>query len=642
MPDNYLEDLPTTEQLSQRLQFAFDYWRPRNDFIKDIRNTIEGNNPIVAPTTTQYKIRTMHTYLLAATINEKAARFVHQPRIQVIPEGIDPDARKTSSEMEKAIEIALFEMERLGDGDVWSRVVLDAILLDQGVERVERAQSAFWPELPKFEEDSDRVKYKKEQGLPIRSLYVPLENFYPIYEGPNEVESFELETRSLRSVMRNPLFNSGILAQWAADNKNPKTQVTIINYCNHQTFAYYALAPGGNVGSDVWPKMTPDTMAGTPVLLHSYKHNLGETLYNTVAGRFGGWKTEHNRVEGINKGMMELNQRADEILSQALTNVRARYWPSLVFKVDPEKRSPDGGAPKPLSVREGENITMFLGETLEPIFQTEHDEAVPWLFEKIQEQIGRLGGSPILFGGRQPGVETGYHQALQITQSEHLDDKIEQHLSFGAVKRATKILKHIKEMGEEVFVHYVEQVDGKKTGNYLSIKPNELSPLPRMDAQVRRPRPVDFAASLRTAREASDDRGGKGPLLDDDTIRSTILNQSAPDEIEQKILIEKQKQNILESGLLDEIIKEKLNLKLVQKDRPQADLQTALASDPALMSALQQLNLNGAPAAGGVSGATGGAVGGVPLPTGMPTGQSQPEANTGQEVAVAGGTSPQV
>ena len=376
--------------------------------------------------------------------------------------------------------------------------------------------------------------------------------------------------------------------------------------------------PGKSVEPD---KLT----AGEPVRLHSYEHNLGQVPYNVVAGRFGGWKTADNRIEGINKGIMELNQVADEIGSQMVTYVRATHWPTNVFKVNPEMRGygPGNSTPQAPTVQEGQNITMFTGEELSPLFNSTDDPQVMWLMDQVKEQIARLGGSPVLFGQRQPGVETGYHANLQITQSEHLDEKIEQHLAQGAIGRANLFFKHVKAMKQKVWCHTVE-VDAKGTKNsvYVSIDPEDLSPLPRLDASVRRPRPVDFAASLRSAREASDDRGGKGPLLSDDTIRSDILGRSAPDEEEYRIMVEQSKIRLQQTGLLDQLIAQRLNLKMAQKSAPETVDPTAV--DPAIQQAMMQVAPGEAVAGGGVN-----------LPTGMPTGQSQPEANSGYEAAGA-------
>ena len=655
MTSDYLTGLPEPDEIRNSLQFAYDYWQNRNKFITDARQYLSGLNAIQAPKDTPYKIRTMHTYMLASVINEKAARFMQMPTIQAIPVDESDEARRKSSELELAINSAMFEMERRSDGDVWSRAVLDAIFLDEGVERVERAPAAFWPEtITKVDteptlvfEDELRDAIKKEYGIPLRTVYVPLENFFPIYEGPNLVESFEVELRSLRSVLRNPLFDKASMALQGysantATTEGLRTEVSIVHYVNSKYHAYYAMLPVGTANMDGaynWPNLTGIglTALGNPVLLHAYEHNLGQSMYNCIAGRFGGWKSSTNRIEGVGKGLLELNQAADEIASQVFTNVRAKYWPSLLQKVDPDQRGyqPGGSEPKALVVPEGQNLVIFKDEEIEPLFKPVDDPIVPWIWDKIVEQISRLGGSPVVFGGRQPGVETGYHQSLQITQSEHLDEKIEQHLSFGAINRATIMLKHIKAMDlGKVYAHAVEQGKGGRTYSaYHSIDPNDLRPLPRLDAQVRKPRPVDFAASIRAAREASDERQGKGPLLSDDSIRQDLLSIQAPDIEAHKILVETQKRKLLASGVLDQEIAQKLNLLLVAQSTP-----TPAAGGnvpPALQGAAQQLTQQQQATQQQTQQAVqqpSVTASGTPLPTGMPAGQSQPEQAAGQEL----------
>jgi hypothetical protein len=278
---------------------------------------------------------------------------------------------------------------------------------------------------------------------------------------------------------------------------------------------------------------------------------------------------------------------------------------------------------------------MFVGESLEAVFQATDDPMVTWAFNTLQEQLNRLGGSPALFGDRSPGVETGYHQSLQITQAEHLDDKVEQHLAQGAIVRATIVLQHVIALGQKVSVHHVTtDGQGNKQGKYLWLDPSGLNPLPRLDAQVRKPRPVDFAASLRTAREASDDRGGMGPLLPDRVIATEILGRTQPDEDKRLIRTEREQNRLIESGVLADKIAEQLNLKLATEGGEELAPEEVASADPALKAAMAQVNRDQAPNAGGVS--TDRIVdqgrGNVALPTGMPTGQSQPEQAAGQEL----------
>jgi hypothetical protein len=649
----YATDFPSEHDFSERLLSTLQFWSDRNIFITRIRNMMSGSNPINAPKASQYKVRVIHTYLMAATVNEKAARFVQQPLIQAIPNNIDDDELVQSSQLENALSAAFYEMERNGDGDVWSRVVLDAIMLDEGVERIERAPAAFWPESLTTNDEGETVwamegdefdNYKKSRGLPIRSVYIPLENIYPIYEGSVPIETFELEVRTLREINRSDSVSQEAKAKlgtmMAGTTKGLDQYVTVVRYCNLRYSGMFAIGPTQN---NQWPDLMTGpynmTSITDAVEMSRYEHGLNKVIYNFVGGRFGGWKGPHNRIEPVNKGLMELNQAADEIASQVITNIRAKNWPNLIALYDPDHRESIAGAPpKAPTVQEGESISMYIGESLQPIFKPADDPMVQWAFSMLQEQIGRLGGSPVLFGDRSPGVETGYHQSLQITQAEHLDDKVEQHLASGAIQRATLLLEHVIALGEKVPVHYMTtDSQGRRKGIYLYLDPTKLNPMPRFDAQVRKPRPVDFAAALRTAREASDEREGKGPLMPDRVILSELLNRTQPDEDKRLIRTEKEQNRLIESGVLADKIAEQLNLKLATEGVDELAPEEVASADPTLLAAMQKINADQAPNAGGVTPEriVDQGRGSTHLATGMPTGQSQPEQAVGQEIAGA-------
>jgi len=627
---SYLDEIPTEEHVKESLTTLFNTWQGRNTFIAEVRRMLEGENPIQAPANTQYKVQTMRTYMLTGIVNEKVSRFSHIPTIQVIPNYFDSfdEARSNSTELEQAFRSAFYEMERNGDGDVWSKVTLDSVVLDEGVERIERATSAFWPELSTMQEPDAIKKYKLEHGFPMRTVYVPLENFYPVYEGPTLVESYEIDTgRTLRSIKNNPMFSEGWskLEGYSTGKVDElETKVPVVLYCNQQYFCYFALSPALNsrLGDSLSLYNTreepkSDQLSVTsPIYLGGYRHGLGKSIYNCVPGRFGGWKGSKNRIEGVSRGLLELNQKADEITSQVLTNVRARYWPTLVHKIDYERRGiASGSLPKPLDIKEGQNIAIFKDEEISPIFKVEHDEAVVWLYDEIKSQISRLGGSASLFGSRDPGVDTGYHQALQVTQAEHLDEKIEQNLVQGAIRRATIICDHIIAMNSngnnigEVYTTYIEKGKRGKVRRYASFNPDLLSPMPMFDARVRKPRPVDFVAALRAAITATDERGGKGALFSDDTARAEILGREDPDVEERRILVEQQKRALATSGALTGRILQMMNLALVQEGTEEG---SPGAVDPVLQGI----------ASGGLREGQGG---------GMPPGQSQPEATLGFE-----------
>src|SRR3990167_353250 len=156
------ESITAPTILTRRLQWAIDYWRPRNEYIAQVRDALEGLNKISVPVSAQYKAKAVHLYLIAAILNEKTARFLDIPRAQVIiDDPTDNDAVAFSSELEQALNIAAYEMERKGDGDVWSRGTSDLIILDEMVEKIEMAPAAFWKELSFHDtQKAQNPKYK--------------------------------------------------------------------------------------------------------------------------------------------------------------------------------------------------------------------------------------------------------------------------------------------------------------------------------------------------------------------------------------------------------------------------------------------------------------------------------------------------
>lgn len=625
---NYAMELPTSEELRERFRETLRYWQGRNAFIRAIREMIEGKNKIPMPKQTMYRPRVVRSYLLAGSINEKRARFLNKPEIAVIPEGIGMTAQKKASDIERAMNEAMALMESNGQNATWDRAVYDSIALDEGVELIERAPAAFWPDLiedpetgmPRlarvFQDPEEFAKakeeYKKLAGFPIRSVYVPLEYFFPIYEGPTIVEAFHIEYRSLRSVLSNKTFSAEAKMQLIGDagttpDGGLSTQVCILRYCNQWWYAYYALTPTEKdrnaYGTFVkYPDpILDDKNIGEPVLLYAYQHGLGRVPYNTVAGRFGGWRQAKNGIEPVMNALIELNQAADILLSQVATNVGARYWPNLKITLNPEWRGAGGTTPRPPQIKDGEPIALYLGESIDPIFRPEADPMSQWLYMQIVEQFNRIAGHPVVYGAREPGVDSGYQHNLQITQSEHLDEKIEQNLVNSVRSRCEIIMGHIKAMNEKVYVGITEthKREDKKYTEYICLDPKDLYPTPRFDARVRKPKPIDFLTALRAARDASADRRGKGtPLLSDDTIYEMILNIQEPDVERKKIWLQNEIQKLFESGFLTEKITERLNMKFFE-DVPKLS-ENVSEADPALLAAMQQ----GAPYAnqlGGIS-----------------------------------------
>lgn len=640
----YNFEVPDIAEVRSGLSFVLEYWRPRNQYIEKVREMIAGKNTIKAPVNTPYTIQTYHTYMLTAAINEKHSRFLHLPTVQVVP---PPSAdlhqdRTESDELEIAFSACMYEMERNGSGDVWGRVLRDAIALDEGVELIERAPAAFWPSLvmkdakgnPMYPMESDaETAYKVSKGVPIRSLYVPLEDYFPIYEGPTVVEAYHIEQRSVRSVLKNPLFNTAQLQMSHASADELKTSMAIVRYCNQEIYAYYAVQ---NSGTDPTTKLTLENLgAANPILLYAYPHGLGRVMYNSVSGRFGGWRTNNNEIESVGKAAVDLNAKADDIMSQVLTNIRARYWPTMLHKVDADRRGfAADNNPKAPVVVEGQSVVIYTTEDVEPMFKSEPDETVPYFMGELKGQMSALLGTEVLYGGREPGVDTGYHQNLQITQAEHLDEKMEQHLSWGAISRAEIIARHIvvMDMGKvPIRTPIRDEQTGKKSTTIVYLDPRMLNPLPIMDAQVRKPRPVDLAAASRIARDITDERAGKGPLVSDDYAREHILSISQPGIEKRRILVEKMQMNVQMSGVLQQKLLEKINLIQLSSGIPSVNPGEAAGNvDPALADAVGMLKTPQSAPSNSSD---------VPLTTGQPAGMAQPEANSGLEIAraVAGG-----
>lgn len=609
---DYATTLPSSEEVKNRLRAVLEYWQHRNTVIDRVRKIVSGKNPIPVPKSTLFSPRIVRSFLLASTINEKRARFLSVPEVAVIPEGYGVDAQKRSSDIERALNEAMLVIDANGKNDAWDRAVTDAILLDEGIELIERAPAAFWPELvvdvgngkTKLEmlyEDPEAYKkakeeYKKLAGFPIRATYVPLESFFPVWEGHVMVEAFHIEYRSVRSVIGNRIFSLDARQEIAAAVGSDKgtginSRITIVRYCNEWWYAYYALV---NDVNDIAKGPLPDpavslTNLGRPILLYAYEHGLGRVPYNSIAGRYGGWRTDRNAIEPILNALVEMNQSADILLSQIGTNIGARYWPNLKVTLNPEFRgSTTASTIKPPQLVDGEPFVMYVGESIEPIFTPAADPMAQWMFSEIVRQFQLISGSRAIYGQREPGVDNGYQYNLQITQSEHLDEKIEMNLAEAVRERCEIIAAHIKAMDETVWVGVPESTkEDKRYIRYISLSPKDFYPMPRIDARVRKPKPIDFLTSLRAARDASADRRGRGtPLLSDDTIYEMILNIKEPDKEKRRIWIQNEMQNLLDSGFIAEKITERLNMKFFMDAVPLS--QAASQADPALIAAMQQ------------------------------------------------------
>lgn len=616
-------DLPDQGQMAAMLRGQVDFWQPRNQLIDELRKTRSGENPVKAPSTTQYKVVVKHTQFLEAITNEKVSRFDDLPAIKITPVGDSGDARKFSTKMEKNVNGIWGALRRQSGGNVWSRQVEDAILTDGGCARIERAPAAMWPELTivetkggekseklyisrPFENEKEYEKYREEYKeschIPLRQVFVPHECFFPHYDGPVMTWAQEIEQRNLVQIMRNPLFygstGHSMLASFDdGSSKQLNRKVVLMHYIDSVTHAYYALVPGSNSNNPRWPDALKPTelSIGTPVLLHSYKHRLGRTLYNYIAGRAGGFMgSNSSQSEGVMKAILELSRDGDEVWSQIATNLRSTAWPTLVAYYSKENRAADDGLPAPPKIQEGQNIAMWADERLENAIKPIDINAAQWFMSQIRERIGELAGSQAIFGSRQPGVTTGYHESLQISQAEHLDNKIEQNVAEGAVDATVLFLKHIEAMDEKVPVWTTERSPKYgDIGSYGWVTPEDVKRLrpAQIAARVRTPRDTDYPVKLQAFMQATADRRGPGtPAMDDDTARDVILGLDAPDEVQRKIDRQNIRQRIMDAGFIDQKVMEKLSVAVVKAGTPTVTGDMAAQADPALQQATQMLN----------------------------------------------------
>jgi hypothetical protein len=252
-------------------------------------------------------------------------------------------------------------------------------------------------------------------------------------------------------------------------------------------------------------------------------------------------------------------------------------------------------------VNEGDEIYVFVGEDISPVIQPAEDPKVPWLMGQIEGQLGNLGGSSVLFGHRQPGVDTGFQNQQQISQAEHLDSKVEEHLVQGVIQYYTILMQYAKVLGEPIPGYYLEPpgIEGKKRVMVVKLDPKKLDPLPKIDAKVRKTRPVDFMAAGRLAKELSDDRGGKGALLSDYTIYTEILGRDNPDMEKMLVRIEAMERQALQDGTVMKMIIDATNLKVAKQTQQQLAPGAVSGSNPAALQAALQ-HLQGAAQTGGI------------------------------------------
>lgn len=618
------------------LQHQLDIYQRRDNLIDRFRKALDGKNPIRAPKSMTYRVVTWHTRRLNAILNEKTSRYRPTPEIKVIPIGRDgkvsKPARSKAEKLEKAINGMFYQLERQGNDAVWRNVVWDLHVADAAVEKWLSSPSTWWPDLVPYqteeEQETDapprdtleriygndkagydkaREEYKQKRGLCLTRFWVPIERFYPVFDSGALVEGFELSERSLRSILNNPLFDTTALQGMG----NPSDgglgqQVVILEYSNSRYHAYYALGPSHN-SRNAWPTITSSRSLslGQPILLHAYEHGLGRPVYNYIVGRGGGWVSGDSRQEGVMEALLELNQQGDELKSQIATYIRNVMWPTRAAYFDREARAADDGPPTPPKIEEGGIISMFVGEKIESLeINMPHFELAENTARRIEADMNALAGAPVVFGERQPGVNTGYHQQIQQNQAKHLDSQIENSLSRGAIQGVELALLHIRAMGEKAYIFSPEKGPGGRVdGEYMCIDPKDLDPLPQLSAKVIDPQPQDLMIAADVALKLTQIRPGHNtPLLDDGRARQDILGFQDPEDVDRSITEQTFREALRTNQAIIMDLSQRLGLELAKRQNTSITPEEFAGASPAFQQATQQLNQGGEAAGmGGVS-----------------------------------------
>lgn len=615
------------------LAHQLDVYDKRDRLIDKFRRALDGKNPIKVPRSMTYKVTAWHTRRLNAILNEKTSRYRPTPEIKVIPVGKDgkvsKPVRNKAERLEKGLNGMFYSLERQGSDSVWQNVVWDLHVADAACEKWLRHPASRWPKLVPYraeDEDEDaperdvlerthgndyekvREEYKREQGLCITRLWVPIERFYPVFDNGLLVEGFELSERSLRNLMNNPLFDTSVLKNYASAGRDGGLgqSVVILEYSNDRYHAYYALSPS-TTSRQSWPTITSSRTLtlGEPILLHKYEHGLGRPVYNYIVGRGGGWVSGDSRQEGVMEALLDLNQQADELKSQQATYIRNMMWPTRAAYFDREARGADDNPPAAPKIEEGGIISMFKGETIENLTANIPDFPLAVkLYEQIEASMNALSGAPVLFGERQPGVVTGYHQQIQQNQAKHLDNQIETALSRGAIQGVELALLHIRAMDEKVYPFSPEKGPGGRIeGEYMCIDPKDLDPLPQLSAKVIDPQPSDLMVSADVALKLTQIRPGHNtPLIDDSRALQDILGFQDPEDIIRSTTEQSFRERLSANEAIMMDLSQRLGLELAKRQAANLTPEEVANASPAMQQAAQGMNESGEAAQnGGVS-----------------------------------------
>ena len=632
-PPPYAVELPDEDEIGRRLRDAEDMWmQRRNPFIYRMRAHLSGTNAVILPKAVGYTPIAVHTFSVLAIANRQLARFGFTPELDVLPVGHGEAAKNKAANIRAGTIAAFEQMDRKHLG-VWRKAAFDAITLGMGVTEMLNCAMGDWPDLipdkkvkgvltsPMSRAYPDRdsfmkasAEYKRRAGLPIEERHVKLEDWYPVPENRRFTEAFKVETRSLRSILNNPLFDTSDLErqiQVAESTTHSEvslsSRVTLLTYTNFGKYAYYAytnLANGlsfpqvGGAYGQSWAQQY-----GTPVFLYETDHDLGRLPNAVIPGRFGPWLEPENEIEWVMEALLQQGQARDELWSQGATNVRVRHWPTTYTTLSKD-RPRTKGTPEALQIDEGGNFYLYEGEEIHLLFEAHNDPMFTFMDAKLDESMQELGGSPAAFGsGDRPQGQSGYGENLIIAQAQDLENMVGEGLKEGMADRTVLLWSHVKALGEVVPVPWVEEAeDGTKNVNYIDLDPADFDEaFPMVEVDVTRPKQIDMVGAARVAMDLSNDRGGKGPFLSDETIMKDQLGVKDVRAENRRKLFERSMAMAQQSPAYMDGIMQKLAL-LRAQGATTVNQQMVNGADPTLLNTIQGMAASGETGvAGGVN-----------------------------------------
>lgn len=633
---------PDPEYIAESIPELFEIYEERNEWIERMRMHVNGTNKIQVPTDTPYTVMPVRMMSLRAALNERLARFLPAPKYRVTPPGWSNPAQEYASELEHATNELIYWVRRWNDD--YGRTISDVLTFEGGAMRWEPNAMAAWPRLMvdidgedditrsvEVDEDEDekevmkkkaaaREKYKQSLGndsLPklFTHSYVPYECYYPFPETGAPKEVIEIEFRSVRKILDNKLFSQesrDLLRHALTENRVSLRDVApIVRYCNCHVYAYYLIPEVFKPSKDTtlvkmltdrFKERAPQGMA----LLYYYEHNAGIPLYSNWAGSEGGWTTGSNEnLIGKLRALAELNTARDELASQEFTGIKNTMWPRMVIKQNEDRPAQPlaDNDPRKIATNGSGNIHLYSGEEIAPMIQSQENPLLRGFKSDVIEGISKLTGAPGLFGMHQSGVEGGFQEATLLQQADSQFARTEANIVTAAVNDIIILLSLIRAIDEKVWVRVeAETPEGRKYYKSICIDPEQLEPMPVIDAMVKAPPAADQRQQLANYAAATADITGPGTAaMDRNTAREQYLNIEQPDEMEMRVLLQAIMDQVAPERLAQEIGK-KYDFMTVEEQKALAnsvnmDPMAALTADPALAAQMGAFN-NAAPPPG--------------------------------------------